>query len=185
MSAVREKELHIEGDSSNADSNAVDISSNTVVAITIVDKKVPETTEKKTENIKATKPRNANSINDIQRKRPSFLSDLRDGKKHKLSLKSVKPNSRSMDSHDDTIPTISAEELKDPEWSTRSVKLESKNTHSGELNETAQIPQVSESSTGPQKNWLGMNARQRGLELLARASENKQKKASVAMKYGW
>ena len=129
--------------------------------------------------------RENSKIDSIQKKRASFLTDLRDKKKSKY-IPNL-PNSRKVEAFSEpNAVEISAESLRDPEWALKQEGIIDSADHG--TKESFQEPRNHDSGNAVkriQKNWLAESARLRGMELLERASESKQKKASVAMKYGW
>jgi hypothetical protein len=118
-------------------------------------------------------------------KRPSFLTDLRDTKKHKLVHTTKKSTVKGIDPAD--IQDISADQLRDSSWTENHVHVvsglsipNSTNTSQGEDAETTKQQQKKH-----QINWLAMETKQKEAHLLEKSAVGKQKQRSTALKYGW
>lgn len=116
-------------------------------------------------------------------KRPSFLTDLRDNKRFRPQSAPVQKQQKSSPPSD--IKSISADDLKDPDWMVKHV-ADITESRSAEGTQTSESN--SEVPAGGKKhsvNWLAMNARQRSSELLGKSTSHKERKANLTMKYGW
>lgn len=130
------------------------------------------------------------------KKRASFLSDLRDKKKahiQSVSGRSVGKCGRSLIPKLDEIPVVSADDLRDKNWSQQlreadgvlsSNSLFAKSSASSDPS----LPQ-STSDKQPQKkhqiNWLAQDMKQKEAALLEKSAVGKQKQRNTAIKYGW
>lgn len=132
---------------------------------------------------KGTSIRNA----DLAGKRPSYLADLRNSKDCRRShISTTKKPRISGFISEQTIPFISAEDLRDPRWASpgqKGVGMLLPPTN-GE-GEAELIGSPSHSRKRHQVNWLAQDARRNDAELLEKAAAGKQKQRSTAMKYGW
>lgn len=116
-------------------------------------------------------------------KRPSFLQDVRGTKKLKESgIGNISKRDRaSMSSQLDSIPTIDASELRDPDW-------EEKNRASAieKAMISANLADVSKDDKKKHHiNWLAMDVRDKELQLLEKSAAKKSNQRSKTLKYGW
>lgn len=121
------------------------------------------------------------------KKRPSFLSDIRDKKKGSGSI--VKHVIRKEVRHD-SMQSIAATELQDPQWVLNNhlfdpLSPEIIPEHGVRIDSTADTAQPMQQQKKHQINWLAQETRQKDLQLLEKSAQGKQKLRSTAMKYGW
>lgn len=126
------------------------------------------------------------------KKRPSYLVDLRGSKK-------PKPISSGMSRRDvialteaTNIQTVDANDLRDVHWEEKNMRSRLKEEGNGDsLNAQplGTIPTLGEVSKDSKKkhqiNWLAMDVRQREMQLLEKSTANKSNQRSKALKYGW
>lgn len=110
-----------------------------------------------------------------QRKRPSFLTDLRDRKKFnpgksKTAIPCVPQGQQIVTVEYQKPPT-------DTDASVPHVYRDIPDDNNGSTNEPEK--------TMKQMNWLGVGSRDRSTALLSRSTEGKQRKATLGMRYGW
>lgn len=131
------------------------------------------------------------------KKRPSFLSDLRDKKKahlYNVSRSGVTQRERSLIPKLDEIPVVSADDLRDKNWS-QQLRGEGDGVHSSDSGvaqtSASSDPSLRQSTSDkqPQKkhqiNWLAQDMKQKEAALLEKSAVGKQKQRNTAMKYGW
>ena len=122
-------------------------------------------------------------------KRPSHLVDIRDKKKSKVGVSMSKRDMAAM-AYIGEIPTISAVDLQNAEWSRRlAVSVDETGVDGGSNSSNVAEPQGTDGSSHGQKkhqiNWLAMDMKQKEGALLEKSVLGKQKQRSTAMKYGW
>jgi hypothetical protein len=110
-----------------------------------------------------------------QRKRPSFLTDLRDRKKFnpgksKTAIPCVPQGHQIVTVEYQKPPT-------DTDVSVSHVRRDIPDDNNVSTNEPEK--------TMKQMNWLGVGSMDRSTALLSRSTEGKQRKAILGMRYGW
>ncbi len=120
------------------------------------------------------------------KKRPAFLSDIRDKKKGKL-ISLQKPTSmKQIDSA--SMQVITADDLKDPDWITNNPHVDLVTTSLSQetsVEKAEEADKLKQHQKKHQINWLAQDTRHKDIQLLEKSAQGKQKQRSSALKYGW
>lgn len=105
----------------------------------------------------------------VTKKRPSFLSDLRDNKKFKAGNSSKKSTSS-----DTRVVILNSTNINNPDPAEHPI-------------DPANTVSQSNSDRSPRRqvNWLGIGSKERTTFLLNQSATAKERRATTAMKYGW